>query len=108
MERQLDGGLYEKIAVAMKPKPLPLGSGGYHDLLVGLHPGGALRQLGEAARVRPAVIIPCCNFWDEQRRGQYELLTAIEEFYRQHSIRFERIALDFKGPKNIAIVSQPT
>ncbi len=79
----------------------------YYDLLVGLHPDGALRELGEAALVRPAVIIPCCNFWDEQRRGQYELLTAIEDYYRQHSIRFERIELDFKGPKNIAIVSEP-
>ena len=79
----------------------------YYDLLVGLHPDGALRQLGEAALIRPAVIIPCCNFWDEQRRGQYELLTAIEEFYQQHSVRFERIELEFKGPKNIAIVSEP-
>lgn len=80
----------------------------YYDLLVGLHPDGALRQLGEAARVRPAVIVPCCNFWDEHRRGQYALLMAIEDFYRQHSVRFERIELDFKGPKNIAIVSEPT
>ena len=80
----------------------------YYDLLVGLHPDGALRQLGEAACLRPAVIIPCCNFWDAQRRGQYELLEAIEDFYRQHSVRFERIELDFKGPKNIAIVSEPT
>ena len=80
----------------------------YYDLLVGLHPDGALRQLGEAALLRPAVIIPCCNFWDEQRRGQHELLEAIEAFYRQHSVQFERIELDFKGPKNIAIVSEPT
>ncbi len=79
----------------------------YYDLLVGLHPDGALRQLGEAALVRPAIIIPCCNFWDEQRRGQSELLTAIEDFYRRHAVRFERIALGFKGPKNIAIVSEP-
>ena len=79
----------------------------YYDLLVGLHPDGALRQLGESALIRPAVIVPCCNFWDEQRRGQDELLMAIEDFYRQHSVRFERIELDFKGPKNIAIVSEP-
>ena len=32
MERQLDGGRFEKTAVAMKPKPLPLGSGCYHDV----------------------------------------------------------------------------
>lgn len=79
----------------------------YYDLLVGLHPDGALRQLGEAALIRPAVIIPCCNFWDTQRRGQYELLTAMEDFYREHAIRFERVELGFRGPKNIAIVSEP-
>lgn len=79
----------------------------YYDLLVGLHPDGALRQLGEAARIRPAVIIPCCNFWDDHRRGQAELLAAIEDFYRRHAIRFERVTLDFKGPKNIAIISEP-
>ncbi|MCY4570857.1 MAG: hypothetical protein OXD49_21410 [Candidatus Poribacteria bacterium] len=30
MERQLDGGLFEKTAVATKPKPTPLGVGCYH------------------------------------------------------------------------------
>lgn len=80
----------------------------YYDLLVGLHPDGALRELGEAALIRPVVMIPCCNFWDNQRRGQRELLEAIEDFYRKHSVRFERVVLDFKGPKNIAIVSEPS
>jgi hypothetical protein len=64
--------------------------------------------LAKAALVRPVVLIPCCNFWDDQRRGQKELLEAIEDFYRQHSVRFERIALDFRGPKNIAIASEPS
>ena len=80
----------------------------YYDLLVGLHPDDALRELAKAALVRPVVLIPCCNFWDDQRRGCEELLGAIEYFYRQHSVRFERLALDFKGPKNIAIVSEPS
>ena len=80
----------------------------YYDLLVGLHPDGALRELGEAALIRPVVMIPCCNFWDDQRRGQSELLEAIEDFYRQHSVKFERVVLGFKGPKNIAIVSEPS
>ena len=31
VERQLDGGLFEKTAVAMKPKPTPLGVGCYHE-----------------------------------------------------------------------------
>ena len=79
----------------------------YYDLLVGLHPDEALREVAKAALVRPVVLIPCCNFWDDQRRGQKELLDAIEEFYQQHSVSFQRIVLDFKGPKNIAIVSEP-
>ncbi len=80
----------------------------YYDLLVGLHPDGALRELGEAGLVRPVVMIPCCNFWDDQRWGQRELLEAIESFYCAHSVRFETAVLDFKGPKNIAIVSEPS
>jgi hypothetical protein len=79
----------------------------YYDLLVGLHPDEALREVAKAALVRPVVLIPCCNFWDDQRRGQKELLDAIEEFYQNHSVSFQRIVLDFKGPKNIAIVSEP-
>jgi hypothetical protein len=79
----------------------------YYDLLVGLHPDGALRELGEAALIRPAVMIPCCNFWDDQRRGQWQLLKAIEDFYYENGVQFERVVLNFNGPKNIAIVSEP-
>ena len=79
----------------------------YYDLLVGLHPDDALRELAKAALIRPVVLIPCCNFWDDERRGCEELLEAIEDFYRKHSVGFERVALDFRGPKNIAIVSEP-
>ena len=79
----------------------------FYDLLVGLHPDEATRELAKAALIKPVIMIPCCNFWDDQKLGTEELLSAIEDFYRQNSIKFERIALDFKGPKNIAIVSEP-
>ena len=80
----------------------------YYDLLVGLHPDEALRELAKAALIRPVVLIPCCNYWDEERRGQKELLEAIEDFYRKNMVHFERLILDFKGPKNTAIVSEPS
>ena len=79
----------------------------YYDLIVGLHPDEATRAVAEAALVRPAVLIPCCNFWSEEKRGRDELVEAIEEFYRQHGVRFERVTFDFKGPKNVGIVSEP-
>jgi hypothetical protein len=81
---------------------------GYYDLLVGLHPDKALRELAKAALIRPAIIVPCCNYWDEQRRGREELLCAIEDFYRTNFVSFQRITMDFRGPKNIALVSNPT
>jgi len=79
----------------------------YYDLLVGLHPDHALRELAKSALIKPVILIPCCNFWDDQKRGKEELLTAIENFYNQNSISFERVILAFKGPKNVAIVSEP-
>lgn len=79
----------------------------YYDLLIGLHPDHALRELAKSAIIKPVILIPCCNFWDEETRGTEELLSVIEEYYRQNSVIFERVALCFKGPKNIAIVSRP-
>lgn len=79
----------------------------YYDLIVGLHPDEALRVVAQAALVRPAVLIPCCNFWSEEKLGRDALLEAIEEYYREHSVIFERVTFDFKGPKNIGLVSEP-
>ena len=84
------------------------GTADYYDLLVGLHPDGALRALGEAALIRPVLMVPCCNFWSQERRGQKELLAAIEVFFQRHQVDYEKIDLDFKGPKNTALVSHPS
>ncbi|MBV9850068.1 MAG: hypothetical protein JO250_10385 [Armatimonadetes bacterium] len=79
----------------------------YYDLIIGLHCDEALREVAAAALVRPVLLIPCCNFWSEERLGQKELLAAIEEYYQGHSVRFERVTFPFKGPKNIGLVSEP-
>lgn len=80
---------------------------GYYDLIVGLHADEATRAVAQAALVKPTILIPCCNFWSEETLGQYELLAAIEAFYDQNAVSYERIKLDFAGPKNLAIVSEP-
>lgn len=79
----------------------------HYDLVIGLHPDEATRAVAGAALVRPTIVVPCCNFWSDERLGRDELLAAIEEYYHQHRVSFERVQLPFKGPKNIAIVSEP-
>jgi hypothetical protein len=79
----------------------------YYDLIVGLHPDEALRAVVQAALIRPVVLIPCCNFWSDEKLGQKELLQAIENYYQKHSVIFERVGFQFKGPKNIGLVSEP-
>lgn len=80
---------------------------GYYDLVVGLHPDEATRPVAESALIRPTVIIPCCNFWAEEKLGRDELVEAIELYFDQNQIYSERIELPFKGPKNIGLVSLP-
>ena len=79
----------------------------YYDLIVGLHPDGALREVAQAALSRPVVLVPCCNFWSPEKLGQTELLGAIEQFYQQHNVVYERVVFPFKGPKNVGLVSTP-
>ena len=79
----------------------------YYDLIVGLHPDEATRSVVQAALVRPAILIPCCNFWSDEKLGRDELIEAIEGYYTKHGVRFERVTFPFRGPKNIGLVSEP-
>lgn len=93
--------------VPNRPEPFSSSLAPYYDLIVGLHPDEATRAVAEAALVRPAIVVPCCNFWSETKLGRDELVEAIAAYYRQHGVRYERIPLGFKGPKNIGLVSEP-
>jgi len=79
----------------------------FYDLIVGLHPDEAMRSVADAALLRPAILIPCCNFWSDEKLGRDELVEAIECYYREHRLVFERMVFPFKGPKNVGIVSEP-
>ena len=81
---------------------------GYYDVIIGLHPDGALREVVTSARVRPVVVVPCCNFWlRDTKLGRDELLDAIEEHHAAYGT-CERVVLDFRGPHNRALVLRPT
>ena len=80
---------------------------GFYDLIVGLHPDEATRAVAEAALVRPAILIPCCNFWSEAKLGRDELVEAIAAYYQGQGVAYQVVEFAFKGPKNIGLVSTP-
>lgn len=80
----------------------------YYDLIVGLHPDEALKEVVYSAQIRPVILIPCCNFWSkDETLGRDALLAKIEEFYKENGIAYKRVIFDFEGPKNIGLVSEP-
>ncbi len=93
--------------VPVRAAEFSAGDAGYYDLIVGLHPDEATRAVAEAARIRPALLIPCCNFWSTEKLGRDALLEAIGHYYREHCVRFERIEFGFHGPMNVGLVSEP-
>jgi hypothetical protein len=80
----------------------------YYDLVVGLHPDEATKEVAYSALEKPVILIPCCNFWDKEKKlGRDALLDEIETFYKENNVQFERVIFDFQGPKNIGLVSSP-
>ena len=82
------------------------GMAGYYDLIVGLHPDEATREVVESARVRPVLVVPCCNFWDRSRKlGARALVADICAYFGGHGIGYEIINFGFKGPKNVGVLT---
>ena len=80
----------------------------FYDLVIGLHADEATRAVAEAALIRPTILVPCCNFWSRaEKLGRDELVEAIEGYYQDNRVRYERVTLPFRGPKNIGIVTEP-
>jgi len=78
----------------------------YYDLVIGLHPDEATREVVESAHKTPVLIIPCCNFWDRTRKlGAKELVNEICGYLDGEDIKYEIIRFNFKGPKNIGILT---
>jgi len=93
------------VGVANRPEAYRADMADYYDLIVGLHPDEALHEVIDSAKVRPVVVVPCCNFWDRERKlGKDELLEAITTHCQAQGMHIQRVELPFKGPKNIALV----
>lgn len=78
----------------------------YYDLIVGLHPDEAVRPVVESSLIKPVVVVPCCNHWDTANKlGTEELVLSIEAYMIQNNVKYEKVKFDFKGPKNIGLVT---
>jgi hypothetical protein len=94
--------------VESRAVPYVAGDAAYYDLVVGLHPDQALREVVHSALVRPTVVVPCCNFWrDDERLGRDALAESIAQWYRQNHIRYERVDFPFRGPQSLGFVTSP-
>ena len=79
---------------------------GFYDLIIGLHPDEAVRVVVESAKIRPVLVVPCCNFWDRSKKlGAGEMIVEISKWLDENEIKHETVTFDFKGPKNIGILT---
>jgi len=79
---------------------------GFYDLIVGLHPDEAVRPVVESALVRPILVVPCCNHWNlDEKLGSAELVGSICKYLAERGVKYETVTFDFKGPKNVGIVT---
>lgn len=80
----------------------------YYDLVVGLHPDQALREVVSAAMIRPTLVVPCCNFWSsDERLGRGALMDAIDDHHRSHCGAVEPVVFSFRGPYNHGLILDP-
>jgi hypothetical protein len=80
----------------------------YYDVVVGLHPDEALRDVVDSADRSAVLVVPCCNFWTrESKLGRDDLINEIEAFHTARGGTSERMVLKFNGPKNHALVLLP-
>lgn len=79
----------------------------YYDLIVGLHPDEATRPVVESCFTTPVIVVPCCNFWDlEKKLGTAELVDAITAYLDQKGVDYTLHKFSFKGPKNVGIITR--
>ena len=60
---------------------------GFYDLTIGLHPDKAIRDVVEFAKIRPVLVVPCCNFWDRTKKlGTKEMVVESSKWLDENKI----------------------
>jgi hypothetical protein len=78
----------------------------FYDLIVGLHPDEATKEVARAAIYTSTLLIPCCNFWDKTKKlGRDALIDEITQSYKDKKIKYEIYTFQFNSPKNIGVLT---
>ena len=102
----IDPRHYQVIGVKNRECEYKSDMAGFYDLIIGLHPDEAIRDVVESAKIRPVLVLPCCNFWDRTKKlGTKEMIAEITKWLDENRIKYEIITFNFKGPKNIGILT---
>ncbi len=98
---------YTLVGVSSRQSEYDSTMANYYDLIIGLHPDEATREVAKSALTRPVLIVPCCNFWTREKKlGSKELVSAICDYFKENKIEYEIINFDFAGPKNVGILTK--
>jgi hypothetical protein len=77
-----------------------------YDLIVGVYPDEATKDIVACATLKPVIIMPCCNYWDDSKIYTYgQLVDGIELALLQVSAKVERHILPITSSKNIILCS---
>ena len=77
----------------------------FYDLIIGLHPDQALRPVIESAIYRPTIVVPCCNYWSEEKMGAKLMRQGIEDWYKAHNIKYTVEELKINTPHRFALIT---
>jgi hypothetical protein len=69
-----------------------------YDLIVGLHPDGATKDIAESALLRPVVLVPCCNIgWNDCG----DACNLVRDYWRSLEIFWQEDKLEIDGANTI-------
>jgi hypothetical protein len=65
-----------------------------YDLIIGLHPDGATKEICISSLTKPVFIVPCCNHW-EGTTG--DMVRVVDKFLTRNNVAYRMVSLPIRG-----------